>query len=82
LTMAYLIAAKIANPSLPAGWTSLMTTVLLIGGLQMIGLGLLGEYLGRVYLKLNHKPQYVVRETTFSEPSSWEPQVFRADYGP
>ena len=63
--MAVVIAAKLLDPSMPAGWPSLMATILLVGGLQMIGLGLIGEYLGRAYLKLNGKPQYVVRETTF-----------------
>jgi undecaprenyl-phosphate 4-deoxy-4-formamido-L-arabinose transferase len=65
----YIVAAKVANPELPAGWTSLMATILLAAGLQMIGLGLIGEYLGRVYLKLNRKPQYAIRETTFNEES-------------
>jgi len=43
---------------------TVIATILLVGGLQLIGLGLIGEYLGRAYLKLNRKPQYVVRETT------------------
>jgi len=58
------IVIKVLDPSLPAGWASLIATVLLVGGLQLVGLGLIGEYLGRAYLKLNRKPQYVVRETT------------------
>ena len=65
--MGYVIAMKLIDPNIPAGWTSLMATILLVGGVQMIGLGMIGEYLGRVYLKLNRKPQYVIRETTFSE---------------
>jgi polyisoprenyl-phosphate glycosyltransferase len=59
-----LIVIKLLHPSVAAGWTSLIATVLLVGGVQLIGLGLIGEYLGRAYLKLNRKPQYVVRETT------------------
>jgi polyisoprenyl-phosphate glycosyltransferase len=58
------IVIKLLDPSVPAGWTSLIATILLVGGLQLVGLGLIGEYLGRAYLKLNRKPQYVVRETT------------------
>lgn len=45
------------------GWTSLMVLVLFIGGLTMLMLGLVGEYVGRIYLSLNNKPQFVVRET-------------------
>lgn len=67
IMVGYIVVAKILDPTIPAGWTSLIATILLVGGLQMIGLGLLGEYLGRVYLKLNHKPQFVIRETTFPE---------------
>ena len=66
----YIIVAKLTDPTIPAGWTSLMATILLVGGLQMSGLGMLGEYLGRVYLKLNGKPQYVIREMTFGEEQS------------
>ncbi|MBI4524928.1 MAG: glycosyltransferase family 2 protein [Deltaproteobacteria bacterium] len=68
--MAYVIALKIADPTIAAGWTSLMATILLLGGLQMLGLGMIGEYLGRVYLKLNRKPQFVIRETTFTKECS------------
>lgn len=64
------IVAKLIDPNIPVGWPSLMATILLVGGLQMIGLGLIGEYLGRAYLKLNRKPQYVIRGTTFAEEAS------------
>lgn len=67
--LVFVVIAKLLDPTLPAGWTSLMATILLVAGLQMIGLGLIGEYLGRVYLKINHKPQYVIRETTFAADS-------------
>jgi undecaprenyl-phosphate 4-deoxy-4-formamido-L-arabinose transferase len=66
--MMYIIGIKLADPAVPAGWTSLIATILFVGGVQMIGLGLIGEYLGRAYLKLNGKPQYVVRCTT-DEPT-------------
>jgi undecaprenyl-phosphate 4-deoxy-4-formamido-L-arabinose transferase len=44
------------------GWTTITVLVLLIGGMILTCLGLIGEYLGRTYLNLNHKPQYVVGE--------------------
>jgi undecaprenyl-phosphate 4-deoxy-4-formamido-L-arabinose transferase len=46
------------------GWTSLATMGLFLGGIQLVALGVLGEYLGRSYLKLNGKPQAIVKETT------------------
>ncbi len=41
-----------------------MATVLFVGGVQTACVGMLGEYLGRAYLKINGKPQFVIRETT------------------
>lgn len=46
----------------PVGWASLMAATLLLAGVQLIILGLLGEYLGRVFLTINLKPQFVVRD--------------------
>lgn len=51
------------NPDAPMGYTSLMSVVLIIGGLLMLILGMIGEYVGRIYISINNSPQYVVRET-------------------
>ncbi len=57
-----LIINKIINTDLSVGWTSLIATNILVGGLIMIILGVIGEYIGRIYLSLNKSPQYVVRQ--------------------
>jgi len=44
------------------GWASLMVVMLVVGGMQMIFLGVIGEYIGRTYLQVNRKPQTLVRE--------------------
>lgn len=54
----------------PAGWASLMAAVLLLSGVQLVILGIIGEYLGRLYLTANGKPQSVVREVRRSHVSS------------
>ena len=50
------------DPSQPQGWSALMSAVLFIGGVVLIMLGLIGEYIGRVYMSMNAAPQYVIRE--------------------
>jgi glycosyltransferase involved in cell wall biosynthesis len=46
----------------PTGWSSLMAAMLLLSGTQLLLLGILGEYVGRIYLGISEKPQSVVRE--------------------
>ncbi len=53
----------------PAGWASLMAAVLLLSGVQLLILGIVGEYLGRLYLTANRKPQSVIKSVTRSEPA-------------
>ena len=58
----YTIVKKFINPAVPMGFSSLMSAVLLIGGMLMIMLGLIGEYIGRMYICMNNAPQFVVRD--------------------
>jgi undecaprenyl-phosphate 4-deoxy-4-formamido-L-arabinose transferase len=61
---AYLIFQKLAFDRIPVpGWSSLVVVILIVGGVQLLALGAIGEYLGRAYLHLNGKPQYVVKAT-------------------
>jgi undecaprenyl-phosphate 4-deoxy-4-formamido-L-arabinose transferase len=54
---------KLHNPDLPAGWASLIVSLFVVSGVQLFALGMIGEYLGRLFLKVNGQPQFVVRET-------------------
>lgn len=56
------VARKIFNPAVAMGYSSTMAVILFIGGMIMLMLGLIGEYIGRIYISLNNSPQYVVRE--------------------
>jgi glycosyltransferase involved in cell wall biosynthesis len=56
------IVEAIISERSPHGWASLMTAVLVLAGVQLVVVGLIGEYLGRMFLAVNRKPQYLVRE--------------------
>jgi glycosyltransferase involved in cell wall biosynthesis len=56
----------------PAGWASLMAAVLLLSGVQLLILGIVGEYLGRLYLTANRKPQSVVKSITRADATPTE----------
>lgn len=58
----YTVIKKFVNPAVPLGFSSLMAAVVFIGGMLMIMLGLIGEYIGRIYISINNSPQYVIRE--------------------
>ncbi|WNF21130.1 glycosyltransferase family 2 protein [Mesobacillus jeotgali] len=52
------------------GWTSLITSIWLIGGLQLIALGLVGEYIGKIYKETKRRPKYIVDVDLFNLPVS------------
>lgn len=52
----------------PRGWASVMAAVLLLSGVQLSILGIAGEYLGRLFLTANRKPQFIIRDCERAEP--------------
>ncbi len=58
----FTVVTKILVPETAAGYSSLMSVLLIIGGALMLSMGLIGEYIGRIYMCINVTPQYVVRE--------------------
>lgn len=62
LAAVIVIVEAISDNKPPQGWASLMVAVLVLAGVQLIVVGLIGEYLGRMFLAVNRKPQYLVRE--------------------
>lgn len=49
-------------PEMPTGYSSTMAILLFIGGMIMMTLGLLGEYIGRIYISINDSPQYIIKK--------------------
>lgn len=56
-----IIIRKIIYPQVQMGYSSMMAVMLFIGGMIMLLLGMLGEYIGRMYIGMNKKPQYVIK---------------------
>lgn len=59
----YTIINKLIHPEIVLGYSSTMAVLLFIGGMIMLMLGMIGEYIGRIYISINNSPQYVIRET-------------------
>ena len=66
----YIIINKLINPQTPLGYSSTMAALLFVGGVIMVMLGIIGEYVGRIYISLNEAPQYVIRRTVSSGTAS------------
>ena len=57
-----IILRKIYRPDINEGWSSIIALIMFIGGLIMLMLGMMGEYLGRIYISINQSPQFIIRE--------------------
>jgi len=57
-----IIINKLINTQVQVGWSSIMAITLVVGGMIMLMLGIIGEYVGRQYVSTNNSPQYVIRE--------------------
>ena len=46
------------------GWTSVMIAIVVLGGVQMLSLGVIGEYIGKIYMETKERPKYFIEEKT------------------
>lgn len=58
-----IVVKKLLSPDIPVGWSSTICVMVVFFGLVLMVMGIIGEYLGKVLLTLNHTPQYIIRET-------------------
>lgn len=58
----YTVVKRFVKPDVPMGFSALMSATVFFGGMILLMLGLIGEYIGRIYISLNNSPQYVIRE--------------------
>ena len=50
-----------------AGWASMVSILCFLGGIQLLSLGILGEYIGKIYLEVKARPRYIISERTYPE---------------
>jgi len=58
----YALIVRLFTDTTVEGWTSLLISILIIGGIQLVFMGIIGEYLGKLFLEAKHRPHYVVKE--------------------
>lgn len=58
----YVVIRKLVDSTIEMGWSSIIASIFFIGGLILVMLGLIGEYIGRIYISINNAPQYTIRE--------------------
>ena len=66
LGLTYLLLALFSESAVP-GYASTIVAILVLGGLQLLSLGVMGEYIGRLHLNVNRKPQFTIRNVLTSE---------------
>ena len=62
-----IVLRKVFNPGIALGWSSIMSVILFSSGIIMMLLGVIGEYVGRIFICINDSPQYVIRKVINSE---------------
>lgn len=75
----YFFALKFSGNT-ATGWTSLITSIWLIGGLQLIAIGLIGEYVGKIYKESKRRPKYIIDMDSYSLPMSLQLKKEREEY--
>lgn len=69
----YLIIRKLVHPqAILLGWSSTISLLLIIGGIILLVLGIIGEYIGRIYICINRAPQYVIRDIIGDKEQPYE----------
>ena len=62
LYASYIIVSKLVWDITVPGYASLLVAILFIGGVQLISIGILGEYIGRIYMEVKNRPRYITRD--------------------
>jgi polyisoprenyl-phosphate glycosyltransferase len=61
----YILVMKLVYETAVPGWASVVLPIYLLGGIQLLSVGVIGEYVGRVYLESKRRPRYIIEASTF-----------------
>ena len=61
IILLYTLISKLSGNA-SAGWTSTVASIWMIGGIQLLSLGVIGEYIGKIYAETKHRPRYIIEE--------------------
>ena len=67
LLTAYVLYMKLFAGSVITGWSSIMCVLLILGGCQLFIMGIIGEYIGRIFIEIKNRPSYIVDEISFDK---------------
>lgn len=73
------VVRKLLNPDILLGYSSIMAALLFIGGMIMMLLGMIGEYVGRTYISVNNAPPYVVKEVVRQSEDQTDRDICKED---
>lgn len=68
LSIIYTLVVKISGLTIP-GWSALMCSIWFLGGLQLFGIGIVGEYIGKIYMETKARPKYIIESILDSNTS-------------
>ena len=63
----YAVCIRIFSEEAVSGWASVMTGVYFLGGIQLICIGICGEYIGRIFMQTKKRPHYIIAETSLDD---------------
>lgn len=67
IMLVFIIVRKLLFGDPVAGWASMMSVIIFIGGIQLLCLGVMGQYIGKTYLETKRRPQYIVGKTNIKD---------------
>lgn len=67
LFTAYVLYMKLFGGATISGWASIMCVLLILGGSQLFMMGIIGEYIGMIFMEMKKRPSYIVDETSLNQ---------------